>query len=47
MNEKEQKAAAKAHAAKWNGKGDEKQHTQTFWLLQQAYQTLTAKEARA
>lgn len=39
MNEKEQKAAAKAFAAKWKGVGDEKQHTQTFWLelLQQVY----------
>ncbi|MBQ7516763.1 MAG: SAM-dependent DNA methyltransferase, partial [Schwartzia sp.] len=32
MNEKAQKAAAKAFAAKWKGIGDEKQHTQTFWL---------------
>ena len=38
MNEKQQKAA-KVFAAKWKGKGDEKQHTQTFWLelLQQVY----------
>ena len=32
MKESEQKAAAKAFAAKWAGIGDEKQHTQTFWL---------------
>ena len=34
-----QKAAAKTFAAKWQGVGDEKQHTQTFWLelLQQVY----------
>lgn len=39
MTEKEQKAAARAFAAKWKGIGDEKQHTQTFWLelLQQVY----------
>ena len=32
MKETEQKAAAKAFATKWKGVGDEKQHTQTFWL---------------
>ena len=32
MKETEQKAAAKAFTAKWKGVGDEKQHTQTFWL---------------
>ena len=32
MKESEQKLAAKAFAARWKGKGDEKQHTQTFWL---------------
>ncbi|MBR2216135.1 MAG: class I SAM-dependent DNA methyltransferase [Selenomonadaceae bacterium] len=32
MKESEQKKAAKAFAAKWAGIGDEKQHTQTFWL---------------
>lgn len=32
VKETEQKAAAKAFAAKWKGVGDEKQHTQTFWL---------------
>lgn len=39
MKESEQKTAAKAFAAKWQGIGDEKQHTQTFWLelLQQVY----------
>ncbi len=39
MKESEQKIAAKAFAEKWNGIGDEKQHTQTFWLelLQQVY----------
>ncbi len=39
MKETEQKAVAKAFAAKWKGVGDEKQHTQTFWLelLQQVY----------
>ena len=39
MKESEQKAAAKAFAEKWDGVGDEKQHTQTFWLelLQQVF----------
>ncbi|MBQ7480164.1 MAG: methylase, partial [Selenomonadaceae bacterium] len=39
MKESEQKIAAKAFAEKWNGVGDEKQHTQTFWLelLQQVF----------
>ena len=32
MKETEQKAAANAFATKWKGVGDEKQHTQTFWL---------------
>ena len=32
MKESEQKAAARAFAEKWKGVGDEKQHTQTFWL---------------
>ena len=32
MKASEQKAAAKAFAEKWDGVGDEKQHTQTFWL---------------
>ncbi len=39
MKESERKVAAKAFADKWNGVGDEKQHTQTFWLelLQQVF----------
>ena len=39
MKESEQKAAAKKFAEKWKGIGDEKQHTQTFWmeLLQNVY----------
>lgn len=39
MKESEQKIAAKAFAEKWDGVGDEKQHTQTFWLelLQQVF----------
>jgi len=32
LNEKEQKAAAKAFAANWQGKGYEKGETQPFWL---------------
>ena len=32
MKASEQKAAAKAFAEKWDCVGDEKQHTQTFWL---------------
>ena len=39
VTEHEQKAAATAFAVKWQDVGDEKQHTQTFWLelLQQVY----------
>ena len=32
MTEKEQKSAAKAFAAYWKDKGDEKSDTQSFWL---------------
>ena len=32
MTPNEQKQAAKTFAEKWKGVGDEKQHTQTFWL---------------
>lgn len=39
MKEREQRAAAKAFAEKWQGIGDEKQHSQSFWieLLEQVY----------
>ena len=39
MTPNEQKQAAKTFAEKWRGIGDEKQHTQTFWieLLQKVY----------
>ncbi|MCD8368340.1 MAG: methylase [Clostridiales bacterium] len=39
MTDTEQKAAAKAFAAQWAGRGDEKQETQAFWLtlLQKVY----------
>ncbi|MBO6178752.1 MAG: methylase [Selenomonadaceae bacterium] len=39
MTKIEQQKAAKAFSEKWNGIGDEKQHTQTFWieLLQTVY----------
>ena len=32
MTSQEQRAAAKQFAADWAGKGDEKQHTQKFWI---------------
>ena len=32
MNDTEQRAAAKQFALDWQGRGDEKQETQTFWL---------------
>lgn len=32
MNDTEQRAAAKQFAQDWQGRGDEKQETQTFWL---------------
>ena len=32
MNDTEQRAAAKQFAVDWQGRGDEKQETQTFWL---------------
>ena len=32
MTAEEQRRAAKAFADKWNGRGDEKQDTQTFWM---------------
>ena len=32
MNEIEQRAAAKQFALDWQGRGDEKQETQAFWL---------------
>ena len=32
MTTAEQTAAAKAFAEEWKGKGDEKQHTQLFWI---------------
>lgn len=32
MTEKEQKKAAKEFAERWQGKGDEKQETQSFWI---------------
>ena len=37
-----QKSAAAAFAAKWQGKGDEKQDSQRFWieLLQKVYLSL-------
>ena len=39
MNDTEQRKAAKAFAEAWQGKGDEKQHTQQFWsyLLHRVY----------
>lgn len=39
MTEMEKRAAAKAFAADWNGRGDEKQETQAFWmaLLQKVF----------
>jgi type I restriction-modification system DNA methylase subunit len=39
MNQTEQKAAAKAFADRWAGRGDEKQDTQSFWneLLRTVY----------
>ncbi len=39
MTENERKAAAKAFAEQWAGRGDEKQETQAFWLtlLQKVY----------
>ena len=39
MTKIEQQKAAKAFSEKWSGIGDEKQHTQTFWieLLQTVY----------
>ncbi len=32
MTEAQQRAGAKAFAARWSGRGDEKQETQSFWL---------------
>ena len=32
MNDTEQRAAAKQFALDWQGRGDEKQETQAFWL---------------
>lgn len=32
MTDTQQKSAAKAFAAYWKGKGDEKQETQRFWI---------------
>ena len=32
MNQREQAKAAKEFADSWNGKGDEKQDTQRFWI---------------
>ena len=32
MNAREQKAAAKAFAEKWKGRGNEKSETHSFWL---------------
>jgi hypothetical protein len=39
MNDTEQRKAAKAFAEAWQGKGDEKQHTQQYWsdLLHRVY----------
>lgn len=39
MDSSMQKKAAAEFAAKWQGKGDEKQHSQKFWLelLQKVY----------
>ena len=39
MTDIERRMAAKQFAADWNGKGDEKQETQSFWLalLQKVY----------
>ena len=39
MNDTEQRKAAKAFAEAWQGRGDEKQHTQQFWsdLLHRVY----------
>ena len=39
MTDAESRAAAKQFAADWQGRGDEKQETQTFWLalLQKVY----------
>ena len=39
MTDMEQRAAAKAFVADWQGRGDEKQDTQSFWLalLQKVY----------
>ena len=39
MTDAESRAAAKKFAADWQGRGDEKQETQTFWLalLQKVY----------
>ncbi len=32
MTEKEQKKSAKEFVQRWQGKGDEKQETQRFWI---------------
>lgn len=39
MTDAERRAAAKQLATDWQGRGDEKQETQTFWiaLLQKVY----------
>ena len=39
MTDAERRTAAKQFAADWQGRGDEKQETQTFWLalLQKVY----------